>query len=567
MEIPLSRLTAVTGVSGSGKSTLVQDVLVASLHSHRSVGCLSVDPPLGTRAPRALVVDQSPIGINPRSTPATYTGLSDYLRDIFARLTGLDPSRFSFNRSEGACPECHGLGAVEVKLRLLPSTWIVCESCDGDRYSDEVLSARAALGGKELSIADLYRLPLSEIRDLLAAEHPATVPDSSIASALRILDALCDTGLGYLSLGRSSPTLSGGEAQRIKLASRLGLSSLAGNLLVLDEPSTGLHPADLDGLLRVLDRLVAAGATIVVVEHNTDVIRAADWVVDLGPGSGPDGGALVYAGPVEGMVRCIASRTGRALRDDQSPKRPSSSRGAASHPKKAASNAPIAIRGARANNLRSIDVDFPKSRITVVTGLSGCGKSSLVAEVLEAEAGKRFLETLSLYERQGVKEGPEVAADTITGLGVTASIRADRSRMYNPRHDVGLATGMTHQLSVVLAFAGSRRCPSCRQALQRDGTRWLCRSCGPQGGLPEPRLRPARMPPPVMRATGWAPSPRPRPEKLIVHPDKPLCGGAMHSPGFFPQGYLCKPFNGGYDMVQALAGSTVSIRRPRLGTR
>ncbi len=257
VEIPLSRLTAVTGVSGSGKSTLVQDVLVASLHSHRPVGCLSVDPPLG--APRALVVDQSPIGINPRSTPATYTGLSDHLRDIFAHLTGLDPSRFSFNRSEGACPECHGLGAVEVKLRLLPSTWIVCESCEGDRYSDEVLSARAALGGKELSIADLYRLPLSEIRDLLAAEHPAAAPDSSIASALRILDALCDTGLGYLSLGRSSPTLSGGEAQRIKLASRLGLSSLAGNLLVLDEPSTGLDPADLDGLLRVLDRLGRRG--------------------------------------------------------------------------------------------------------------------------------------------------------------------------------------------------------------------------------------------------------------------------------------------------------------------
>ncbi len=272
----------------------------------------------------------------------------------------------------------------------------------------------------------------------------------------------------------------------------------------------------------------------------------------MGP-SGPDGGALVYAGPVEGMVRCIASRTFR-LRDEQSPKRPSSSRGAATRRKKAASSAPIAIRGARANNLRSIDVDFPKSRITVVTGLSGCGKSSLVGEVLEAEASKRFLETLSLYERQGVKEGPEVAADTVTGLGVTASIRADRSRMYNPRHDVGLATGMTHQLSVVLAFAGSRRCPSCREPLQRDGTRWLCRSCGPQGRLPEPRLFLPRTYAAACHAcNGVGTVSRPRPEKLIVRPDKPLCGGAMHSPGFFPQGYLCKPYNGGYDMVQALA--------------
>ncbi|HUS79168.1 MAG TPA: hypothetical protein VM050_10990, partial [Patescibacteria group bacterium] len=296
VSIPLGRLTVITGVSGSGKSTLVEDVLVASLKEGRPVGCGAVEGP----KIKPVLVDQSPIGRNPRSNPATYTKLSDVIRDHYSSETGLSASHFSFNRPEGACPTCKGIGAVEVKMRYLPSTWIPCSDCDGQRFSEEVLDAKVNFGDSSFSIADLYALTISESMPLLL--EAAELPGSKMKAAKRMLQAMVDIGLGYLPLGQPSPTLSGGEAQRVKLAKYLGRRNLSSSLLVLDEPSTGLHPRDLDGLLKVLDRLVRAGASIVVVEHNTDIIRAADWIIDLGPGAGPDGGDLVYAGPPDGLL-------------------------------------------------------------------------------------------------------------------------------------------------------------------------------------------------------------------------------------------------------------------------
>ncbi|UCB60519.1 MAG: ATP-binding cassette domain-containing protein, partial [Candidatus Bathyarchaeota archaeon] len=253
--IPIGRLTVITGVSGSGKSTLVEHVLVPTLKTKKPIGCEGIDGP--TLQP--ILVDQSPIGRNPRSNPATYTKLSDVIRDLFADATGLSKSHFSFNRPEGACPACKGIGATEVKMRYLPSIWIPCTDCNGQRFDKDVLAATIRFGEQELSIADFYALSIQEVKDLVL--QSPWMSASQRRTAKRILQAFIDIGLGYLELGQPSPTLSGGEAQRVKLTKYLGRNNLTRQLIVLDEPSTGLHPQDLKGLLKVLDRLVRSGAT------------------------------------------------------------------------------------------------------------------------------------------------------------------------------------------------------------------------------------------------------------------------------------------------------------------
>jgi len=546
IDIPfaLGRLNVVCGVSGSGKSTLVENVLFASLTAGKIVGCEAIEHAVK----KVEMVDQSPIGRNPRSNPATYTKLLDFIRDCFAANTGLDATNFSFNTSQGACPICKGMGAVEVKMRYLPSTWITCSECEGARYADEVLDAKVTfIDGIQRSIADLLNLTVSEAM-LLMCQAPG-LSDRAREKAKALLQALQMIGLGYLTLGQPSPTLSGGEAQRVKLAKYLGRQNLKDRLLILDEPSTGLHPADLHGLLLFLDRLVDSGGTVVMVEHNLDIIRAADWLIELGPGAGPAGGQLLFAGPLAELGKTSASPTSQALAEEADlvlhPIRTETQKG---------KGKVIGVSGARVNNLQNIDIDIPKNVLTVVTGVSGSGKSSLVKDVIEREAQRRYFESLGMYERQSVHEGREADVDAVTGLGITLSLGTQRAG-YDLRAHLGDDTEINQGLAVLFAQAGTLACPECSSRMVRERNHFHCHHCEHKVPLPKPRHFNASIYAAACQTChGVGTLQQPQPEKLIIHPEKPLCDGAMYSPGFFPNGYLCKPFNGGHDMLQAFAG-------------
>ena len=542
--IPLGRMTAVTGVSGSGKSTLVEHVLVRSLVEGFPKGCIAIDGEM----PKPVLVDQSPIGRNPRSNPATYTKLSDIIRQLFAQVSGLSISHFSFNRPEGACPTCKGVGAVEVKMQFLYSVWIQCADCGGARFNERVLAESIPFGDRSLSIANFYTLSIQDVATIF--EDEGRLPVNRVNTARRILRAFIDVGLGYMPLGQPSTTLSAGEAQRVKLTRYLARNRLVDLMLVLDEPSTGLHPKDLDGLLIVLDRLVGAGATVVVVEHNADIIRAADWVVDLGPGAGPQGGNLLYAGPLGGLFDVQESVTGRAL-SEEAKLRPRNK----SHAESTTHSDRIRIRNARANNLKGVNVDIPKGKFTVITGLSGSGKSSLVRDVLEVEARRRYLETLSMYERQGTREGPEAPVESVSGLGVTLSVQGFEAHQWSAishfsrRASVGRATEISHYLAVLLAETGERVCLKCGESMVR-GNEWTCPGCHEVVEIASARhFSTSHYGSACDECTGVGVLYKPQPKKLIIHPDKPLCKGAMYSPGYWPQTYLCQDTG----FVQALA--------------
>ena len=307
--IPLGRLVAVTGVSGSGKSTLVDDILRTNLENHLNrrglppFACEGVDG-LGL-VDKAIVIDQSPIGQTPRSNPATYLGVFDHIRALFAatpaaRARGYGPGRFSFNVKGGRCEVCRGDGLVRLEMHFLPDVYVTCPQCGGRRYNRETLEVHFA--GR--SVADALDLTVDEALEVFAA----------FPKIARPLRTLAEVGLGYLRLGQSATTLSGGEAQRVRLAAELARPEKGHTLYLLDEPTTGLHFADVRRLLSILLRLRDAGHTILVVEHNLDVIKSADWILDLGPEGGDAGGSLVAAGTPEAIAANPASHTGRALR-------------------------------------------------------------------------------------------------------------------------------------------------------------------------------------------------------------------------------------------------------------
>jgi len=309
VRFPLGALICVTGVSGSGKSTLVQDILYRALARHfylaksapgaheKIEGLKHID--------KVVAIDQSPIGRTPRSNPATYTGVFGFIRDLFAELPeakvrGYKPGRFSFNVAGGRCEACGGDGLCKIEMHFLPDVYVTCDVCRGKRYNRETLEV--TFKGK--SIADVLEMTVDEALEFLGA----------IPQVKRKLETLSGVGLGYIHLGQAATTLSGGEAQRVKLATELSRVETGRTLYLLDEPTTGLHFEDVRALLHVLNRLVDKGNTVIVIEHNMEVIQSADWIIDLGPEGGDQGGRLVAEGPPERIAAVMGSHTGEALR-------------------------------------------------------------------------------------------------------------------------------------------------------------------------------------------------------------------------------------------------------------
>ena len=308
VDFPLGCFVCVTGVSGSGKSTLVNDILYRSLMQH--IYSSKLPPGLHTSVEgldardKVINNDQSPLGRTPRSNPATYTGVFDSIRKLFsqtqeAKVRGYLPGRFSFNVKGGRCESCAGDGTIKIEMHFLPDVYVPCEVCKGARYNRDTLDIEF----KGKNIAEVLDLPCEEALEFF----------SNQPTIARHMQTLVDVGLGYVRLGQPAPTLSGGEAQRVKLASELAKRSTGHTIYLLDEPTTGLHFEDIRKLLTVLSRLVDQGNTVLVIEHNLDVIKTADWIIDLGPEGGSGGGQVVVEGPPELVAKTEESHTGRFL--------------------------------------------------------------------------------------------------------------------------------------------------------------------------------------------------------------------------------------------------------------
>ncbi len=470
---PLGCLTCVTGVSGSGKSSLVDMVLKRAL-AQSMQGALDLpgdhDRIEGAETLTAVVeIDQKPVGRTPRSNPATYSQVMGPIRDLFsslpaARVRGYGKERFSFNVSAskggGRCEACKGGGFIQVELQFLAPVTVACEECGGRRYTAETLEIEF----KGSSIADVLESTVDEALQLFAAIPPIA----------RTLGILSEVGLGYLPLGQPSTTLSGGEAQRVKLARELRKGRRGSTLYLLDEPTTGLHAADVERLVGALQRLVDAGHTVVVVEHDPDVIKVADHVLDLGPEGGEAGGHIVAQGTPESVSASPGSYTGKAL---ASHLRATRRRPPSSKPKKALARRPspqLVVRGARTHNLQSIDARIPHGSLCVVTGVSGSGKTSLALDTLFAEGRRRFVDSLSTYARRFLGRWERAPVDSISGLSPSIAIRADIGAR-SPRSTVATTTEVHDYLRVLYARIGIPHCPHCGALLQQWSASALAR--------------------------------------------------------------------------------------------
>ncbi|HEX6319923.1 MAG TPA: excinuclease ABC subunit UvrA, partial [Burkholderiales bacterium] len=458
VRLPLQRLVAVTGVSGSGKSTLIQDVLYPAMRKAKGK---PTEAPGAHRALRgadqvseAVLVDQSPIGKTTRSNPASYVGAFDQIRILFskseaARERGYTAGTFSFNSGNGRCPACGGNGFEHVEMQFLSDVYLRCPDCDGKRYRAEILEVQVR--GK--SVAEVLEMTVAEA----AAFFKGT------RDVLRRLQPLVDVGLEYLRLGQPVPTLSGGEAQRLKLAGHL-VDSGSGErkLFLFDEPTTGLHFDDVAKLLRAFRQLLAAGHSVVVIEHNLDVIRAADWILDLGPEGGDAGGELVFQGTPQDILLDERSHTGKALREyEHAFTQPI----AAHEPTGRYLGNAIRIHKAREHNLKNIDVEIPRGRFTVLSGVSGSGKSTLAFDILFNEGQRRYLESLNAYARQFVQAASRPDVDAIFGIPPTVAIEQRTSRG-GRKSTVGTLTEVHHFLRLLFVKLGTQHCPDCEVPIE-----------------------------------------------------------------------------------------------------
>jgi excinuclease ABC subunit A len=467
---PLGVVCAVTGPSGSGKSTLVHDVLYRAVA--RTLGDLSVERPgkhdavRGVdRLKRVVLVDQSPLGRTARGNPATYVKAWDRIRARFAAepeavRRAMTPAHFSFNVPGGRCEECSGEGYETVEMQFLADVQLLCAVCHGKRFKPEVL----AVAHRGRSIADVLAM---NVEEALSVFDPLGDRDYTVR---RMLDPIMNVGLGYLTLGQPLSTLSGGEAQRLKLARAL-TEEAPGTLFVVDEPSAGLHASDTAHVLRALRALADEGASVVVVEHDLDVIGAADWVIDLGPGGGPYGGRIVAEGTPED-VKHADTRTGVALREasaGQSEGRDVS--GLTRDPQISRPDDPpakppdaIVVSHAREHNLKDVSCSIPHGQICVVTGPSGSGKSSLAFDVVFAEGQRRFMETLTPYARQFLPTLPRPDVGAVSGVPPAIALEQRTSRG-GANSTVATVTEVAHYLRLLYAKVGALHCPECDTAI------------------------------------------------------------------------------------------------------
>jgi excinuclease ABC subunit A len=455
-EFPLGVLCAVTGPSGSGKSTLAHDVLYRAVA--RALGDMSVEKPgihqalEGARAlERAVLVDQSPLGRTARGNPSTYVKAWDRVRARFAAepeaaRRGLTAAHFSFNVPVGRCEECAGEGYETVEMQFLADVQLLCPVCQGKRFRPEVLAVKH----RGRSIAEVLSMSVEQACSVFD-------PDDDRDYVLRrALAPITKVGLGYLSLGQPLSTLSGGEAQRLKLARALS-EKADKTLFVVDEPSAGLHAQDAAYVVDALRALVDEGASVVVVEHDLDVIRACDWVIDLGPGGGPHGGHVVAKGTPEQVAK-TATRTGLALRESGARKR-EVWKAADSPPLELLVNS-ITVSHAREHNLKDVTCAIPHGKVCVVTGPSGSGKSSLAFDVVFAEGQRRFMETLTPYARQFLPTLPRPDVDSVRGVPPAIALEQRTSRG-GANSTVATVTEIAHYLRLLYAKVGELHCPQC----------------------------------------------------------------------------------------------------------
>ena len=484
VDFPLQRLVVVTGVSGSGKSTLMQDILAPALL--RQFGKATETPGLHDRLMGAdhltdvVFVDQSPIGKTARSNPASYVGAWDAVRELFAqaplaRQRSYTATKFSFNNGDGRCPTCGGSGFEHVEMQFLSDVYLRCPDCDGKRYRPEILEVtieRKAIGQgmpRVMSVADVLDLTVSEAVHLFAQDR----------EVVRVLQPIVDVGLEYVKLGQPVPTLSGGEAQRLKLAGFLAEASKSssksqsasrqamalhhpsrGTLFLFDEPTTGLHFDDIAKLMRALRKLLDAGHSLIIIEHNLDVIRSADWLIDLGPEGGEAGGMLVAQGTPEQVRAHPTSHTALALREYEAVM--SKVHGVEELRPKAWKTRPtfsndIQIVNAKENNLKSLSVNIPRGKFNVVTGVSGSGKSTLAFDILFNEGQRRYLESLNAYARSIVQPAGRPEVDAVYGIPPTVAIEQRLSRG-GRKSTVGTTTEVWHFLRLLYVKLGIQHC-------------------------------------------------------------------------------------------------------------